>query len=213
MSIYLIRHGETGFNRDRTIQHPDTPLSDAGRMQAQAVAKRLAGLAIAGIVASDMARASETAAIIGRELRLPVTETPLLRERNFGDWRGLTFSAIGFDPLATGLVPPNGETEEAFRQRIELLIPWIFERRSDCADNLVVVTHGLVIREIARQSVIIDEALGSPESLARTVHLANTAITCLGPTLPLRLTLFACAAHLDGLPVDQSGAATAGGIA
>ena len=41
MSLLLIRHGETAFNRDRVMQPADTPLSEQGVAQARHLAGRL----------------------------------------------------------------------------------------------------------------------------------------------------------------------------
>ena len=39
MLLYLIRHGETPLNVARVLQPADTPLSERGQRQAQALAK------------------------------------------------------------------------------------------------------------------------------------------------------------------------------
>ena len=72
MSIFLVRHGETALNVARVLQPADTPLSASGVAQAQAVARRLATLGVAGIVSSDLPRAWVTAQAIARACGLPV---------------------------------------------------------------------------------------------------------------------------------------------
>ena len=70
--------------------HTDQPLNDYGRKQARALADRLAGNDIAAIYTSDLSRARETAEILAERLALPVVADPDLRERNWGNWEGLT---------------------------------------------------------------------------------------------------------------------------
>ena len=53
MKVYLVRHGETPLNAARILQHPDTPLSERGAVQAERVAQRLAGCGVAAILTSD----------------------------------------------------------------------------------------------------------------------------------------------------------------
>jgi broad specificity phosphatase PhoE len=91
-NVYLARHGETAWNRvGRWQGTTDIPLSDAGRSQAQALARRLAGRGIATVHASDLSRARETAQIVAAILDLPAVRLdPRLRERGFGCFEGLT---------------------------------------------------------------------------------------------------------------------------
>ena len=96
ITVHLVRHGETGDNAVRRFQVPEVPLSDKGREQATAVAETLAASVKATmILASDYARAWETAGIIASRLDLPVTAEEALRERNFGVWRGQMYADLG----------------------------------------------------------------------------------------------------------------------
>lgn len=66
MGLLLVRHGETTWNRDGVIQGwADSSLTDRGRRQARAVGRRLAGEGVDRLVASDLQRARETAAVLG----------------------------------------------------------------------------------------------------------------------------------------------------
>jgi len=69
MAILLVRHGETALNAARIMQPADTPLSERGHAQAQAVARRLAARGgVAAVLGSDLPRAWQTAEAIAREI-------------------------------------------------------------------------------------------------------------------------------------------------
>src|SRR5581483_6290832 len=72
-TLLLARHGETDWNRERRWQgHADTPLNEAGRDQARALAASLRRDPPVAVYSSDLARARETAEIVAQALRLPV---------------------------------------------------------------------------------------------------------------------------------------------
>jgi broad specificity phosphatase PhoE len=139
-TLLLVRHGETDWNAEGRLQgHTDRPLNDYGRRQATDLADRLAGEEIAAIYASDLARATETAEIVGARLGLPVVVDPDLREKNWGSWEGLTS-----DERLT--VEFEGESTEEHRERILRAVARIVERHP--GQRVVVVTHGGSLRRI-----------------------------------------------------------------
>ena len=97
--MVLVRHGQTEYNRERRWQGvgSDVPLNDEGRAEAARVAQTLAARfdgAVAAIYTSDLARARETARIIGSRLALPAIDEPALRELSHGRWEGLTQAEV-----------------------------------------------------------------------------------------------------------------------
>src|ERR1700735_3011372 len=90
--VFVARHGETDWNAAGRWQgHTDVPLNDNGRAQARALAERLRGARLAGVVASDLSRAHETARIVAGELGVSLAYVEReLRERGFGVFEGLT---------------------------------------------------------------------------------------------------------------------------
>ena len=138
--LLLVRHGETDWNAEGKLQgHTDRPLNDYGRRQAQALADKLAGESIDAVYASDLSRARETAEILGEKLGLTVAVDPDLREKNWGNWEGLTSDErlhIEFE----------GETSEAHRDRTLSAVQRIVERHP--GERVVVVTHGGSLRRI-----------------------------------------------------------------
>jgi len=161
--LLLVRHGESIWNADGRWQgQADPPLSDRGRQQALDAARTIG--AIDGIVTSDLQRASETGAIIARQLGLDqVAAEPRLRERDAGPLSGLTRSEIhegypgllpddpaGYRPGDDGLPcwPSGWEPDRVLWGRVEVALLAIGRLVSD--GDIVVVTHGGVIYAVER---------------------------------------------------------------
>ena len=90
-TLLLARHGESDWNRARRWQgFADRPLTERGRAQAEELAIRLAEIPLDAIYSSDLERARETAAAVGRRQGLEPTTMPELREVDVGRWEGLT---------------------------------------------------------------------------------------------------------------------------
>jgi len=203
MSIFLIRHGETLGNASRTVQLPDNPLSPRGVAQAERLARRLEHLGIAAILSSDFSRAVTTAEHLRRVTGAPISLSPLLQERSFGDLRGTPYAELGFDMFAPDYAPPNGETWEVFHERVDRA--WLLVQKAAAAadGHLAVVSHGLVCRSLAARHLILPDGQEVP------VRWENTALTVIDHPAPWRVRLLNCIAHLDDpatRPLVDSGA-------
>ena len=139
-TLLLVRHGETDWNAEGRLQgHTDRPLNDHGRRQAAVLAERLAGEPIAAVYSSDLASARETAAILAERLGLPVVDDPDLRERNWGNWEGLTGTE-------RDRIEYVGEAQDTHAERVIRAVHRIAELHPD--ERIVVVTHGGSLRRI-----------------------------------------------------------------
>lgn len=139
-TLLLVRHGETDWNAEGRLQgHTDRPLNDFGRRQARALADRLAGEDVTAVYASDLERARETAEILAERLGLPVVTEPDLRERNWGNWEGLTGAE-------RDRVEYAGEAIEAHAERVLRAVRQIAELHP--GGRIVVVTHGGSLRRV-----------------------------------------------------------------
>jgi broad specificity phosphatase PhoE len=145
-TLLLVRHGETDWNADGRLQgHTDRPLSDYGRRQARQLADELADEELEAIYASDLARARETAEVVGRQLGLPVVLDPDLREKDWGTWEGLT--AVERDRVEF-----VGESTEAHQERILHALRRISERHPGDG-RVLVVTHGGSMRRVQTEAL------------------------------------------------------------
>jgi len=148
-TLLLVRHGETDWNASGRLQgHTDRPLNDYGRRQAADVAERLAAEDVTAVYTSDLARARETAEIIGTRLGLQVVVDADLRERNWGTWEGLT-------PGERDTIAFEGETPAEHRARIMRAVERIAERHP--GERVAVVTHGGSMRRV--QAAVTGAAL------------------------------------------------------
>lgn len=154
-SLVLARHGRTAWNAvGRWQGQADPPLDDEGRRQAADLARSLDGTGIGAIVSSDLARAAETACIVGEHLDLPVTEDPRLREIDVGSWSGLTRAEVaerfpeGFAQWQAGAIGHDGETREALAERVVAALVDVAARHPGA--TVLVVTHGGAIRAARR---------------------------------------------------------------
>jgi broad specificity phosphatase PhoE/ribonuclease HI len=126
--MLLLRHGETIYSVDRRFSgRGDLPLTERGRAQAEAAAKRIGDIGgIAGVVTSPLSRARETAAAVGAVTGLqPVVDDGLI-ETDFGEWEGLTFteardrwpSEVDSWLASVAIAPPGGESFATAARRV-----------------------------------------------------------------------------------------------
>ena len=113
VDVFLfLRHGRTRGNAEKIFQHPDVPLDDHGVGQAERAAAILRQATFSHIMASTMARAWQTASIVGTATARQVTAHDPIRERYFGDLIGTSSAALDWR-----ISPPNGETLDGFIAR------------------------------------------------------------------------------------------------
>ena len=191
MSIYLIRHGQTNGNRDRIVQMPDTPLSELGHQQAQQLAQTFQNISIEKIICSDYMRTQQTAAPLRAIKQSTFSLQTLLRERNFGDLRGRPYEEIDADFFAESYAPPNGETHLQFIERVNHAWEFVLTTHQNMQGSLIVMTHGLVLREIIKQHLIVDETISSLSDFQ------NTCITEVNATDKKTVLRLCDAQHLD----------------
>lgn len=159
--IVLWRHGETVWNAEGRFQgQSDIPLDKTGQQQAERAARLLAALHPDVIVSSDLRRAADTAEPLSRLTGLPVSLDKDLRERDGGEWEGLTDGEIRarYPAEYAAWSPPGGESGPVIAARVAAAL----ERVADSLPRgglAVVVSHGAAIR------LGMARLLGFPEDL------------------------------------------------
>ena len=155
-TVILCRHGESEGNREaRFGGHSPTPLTELGRSQASATARRLAQTGVDVVLSSDLSRAEETAQIIGEVLGLPLEVTPLLRERSVGIFTGLSFdearecypaeyqALLRREPDSA---PPEGETYMQCRERATGYLQEALAKHA--GKRILLVSHQLTLYQL-----------------------------------------------------------------
>jgi broad specificity phosphatase PhoE len=96
MNIYLVRHGETEWNKEEIFRgRKDVPLNERGLRQAEMTGRYFGGVAIDRICSSPLSRAVQTAEGIAGATMIPVTRDDAFTDIAFGTWEGLTLDEVG----------------------------------------------------------------------------------------------------------------------
>ena len=97
MKLYIVRHGETDWNKERRIQgQADIPLNGFGRHLAEETGKGLSDIAFDICISSPLSRAVETAELILGGKDTPVAKDSRITEMAFGIWEGGCCSKEGW---------------------------------------------------------------------------------------------------------------------
>ncbi len=188
MNIYLVRHGESEGNLNKTHQGENVPLSEEGVKQVIWLAKRFKDKKIDFIYASPHLRTKQSAEIIGRELKLPIEYWDLLKERRRpSEVEGLRYD----DPKATEIYEVTRKNQinadwkysddESFNdllKRAKTVEKHLISLHKD--QDLICVTHIGMIMIIASQITLQDKL--TPEVFWQFYHHSrhsNTGITHL----------------------------------
>ena len=149
LRVLIVRHGQSEWNAlGRWQGQADPPLTELGLHQAAHAAQHVG--AVDAVVASDLERSRTTAEIVAELIGIgPVLVEPGFRERDAGEWQGLTKAEIaeawpGY--LDDRRRPPGFEADEAFQERI---VTGLDRVRGLVPDgDVLVVAHAGVIYQV-----------------------------------------------------------------
>ena len=150
--LYLVRHGETIWNRQQRMQgcSNDIELSDSGRVQAEALAERLKDINIDRIFSSSLSRANQTAKMIAKQHNIEVEICSEFKEINFGKWEGMYLTEImeQYPELLKVwkvtphlAVVPEAETIAELQKKSMTKLRQLLEDNKD--KDIMVVSHGI----------------------------------------------------------------------
>lgn len=181
--LWLVRHGEQAYTDNMALGEAiDPPLSELGRRQAEAVAKRLADVDFAAVYASPLQRAFDTGAAIAAVQGIETQVVEGLREVDL--WGALPQhlglrDALDRDELRAIFraiqterrwdAYPYGEGSASFRSRVQRSLDDIIERH--VGERVVVACHGGVI------ATVLATIMESARDYGIAVH--HTSITRL----------------------------------
>jgi ribonuclease H / adenosylcobalamin/alpha-ribazole phosphatase len=169
----LLRHGQTPLSVERRFAgRGDIELTETGVRQAKLAGERLAARGgVDVIVASPLRRARQTAEEVAAATGVPVEFDDDLRETDFGEWEGLTFTeaqrrwpgevtAWLADPAAA---PPGGESFAAVAVRVQAARERLMAGHA--RETVLVVSHVTPIK------TLLTEALLAPPAAMYRIHL------------------------------------------
>ena len=180
--IYLVRHGETVLTPMRKFSGtgPLNPeLTEKGLSQAAAVAKEIAKLKPEVIVASPLARTTQTAQAISVATGIEINFDEIGYELAFGDWDGLSFEEVKEKSPdeyqawlnSSSYAPGGGESYDQAGVRIESALQKIAAEYP--GQRVVVVTHNGVIKLVAQI------VTGAPTEAVFHIDAAPCSITSI----------------------------------
>ena len=156
MKLYIVRHGETDWNKSRRIQgQVDIPLNAFGRHLAIETGKGLADNPFEVCISSPLGRAVGTAELIlgGREV--PILTDRRIIEMAFGVWEGGCCSEEGwnlpqkfrdfFHAPERYRAPEGGEDFYMVRERLSDFLEEIYHKDGWQDKNILITTHGAAL--------------------------------------------------------------------
>lgn len=150
MKLYLLRHGETDYNRRQALQgQMDAPLNENGRRQALGAAAQLEGIHFDAVYSSPLQRAKHTALLATDLPERALTIDRRIIELGFGIWEGKECRTLGpqfapFFQAPQDYVPPKGgESFEQLVARVSGFLQDMAERWPD--GTVLAVSHGAAI--------------------------------------------------------------------
>lgn len=153
VEIYLFRHGETDWNKERRLQgHSDIPLNQFGRQLALETADSLAELPFDRAFSSPLKRALETAEILLAGQNVVLETDDRLMEMGFGHCEGCDFDPPKRDPghplydffCRPQCFKPSAEAE-SFQEAMARGLSFLQERivpLEKCCRRILIVAHG-----------------------------------------------------------------------
>ncbi len=210
MRLLLIRHGQTRGNIENHLQGDDDPLTDLGRRQARATGAWLArNETITHLYASPLARAFETATIIGNTIRHEPMIEPGLAELNIGIAAGTPFPVWAeqnpqhldqlMDPVRRmDYLWEGGESGHAFRDRVFAAWDHIVNEHVGSDDTVAAVSHGGALGWIAARLQGLPTDMW-PEDPFRNLSISEIAIAANGESTVIEWN---SVAHLETAGIE-----------
>ena len=178
-TVHLVRHATHGLLPHTLAgRMPGVPLSPAGLVQAEALARRFGGQTVAAVVSSPVQRARDTAAPIAAALNLVPEIDPGWEEIDFGRWTGQRFDTLDADGewhawnrLRSLAACPGGETMHAAQSRALHALSRLRALHGEAA--VVVVSHADILK------AVLAAALGLSLDHLQRFSLAPASVSTL----------------------------------
>lgn len=177
--FYLIRHGETEWNKRGIYQGwTDIPLSETGKKQAESLGKRFLKMPLDALYVSPLQRAIHTAEFVAKSSDVPLVIDDHFKEINFGEWEGSSVPQLSekygksftdfFDNPFDVSFPGEGSFDCVRKRSVKGFMELLEKHRGE---KVAIVSHGGLLR------VLMMSLMGMDNSFYRKTWLSNTSIT------------------------------------
>lgn len=209
MRLFLVRHGESEWNRIHRYQGQlDTNLTELGLQQAELLGTRLSSETVDCIYTSPLQRCSLTArAIAAHHPQAPLIEDRAIIEIDHGEWQGLSAEEVN-SRYGAGLAEwrrfptrsqmPGGESFSNVLKRSLDFRDRLLAERGDQA--IAVSTHDVIVK------ILIADALGMAMDRINRIWIGNASISIVdyGSDLPY-LAALSESCHLGNIASTPAG--------
>ncbi len=194
MRLYIIRHGETEWNKIKRLQgQTDIPLAEEGIRLARETGIGMKDIPIDLVISSPLTRAVQTAQLLTEGRDIPILTDRRIIEISFGEWEGQCifdsevlppdFRDLFYNDPLHCICPPKGETFDAVRRRTGEFYRDLLKKEEYTDKNILISTHGAASRCLLTQFYEDKDDIwrgGVPKNCAVTiVEVSNGVATVL----------------------------------
>lgn len=158
MKLYIIRHGETDWNKEKKLQgQSNTSLNDYGRELASITGDALTDVHFDYVFSSPLNRSLETAKLILKDRDIKIQTDDRLKEISFGEYEGVPadempgdFTRQFFGEPESYVAPKGGETYEELLCRTDNFLSEVIRplSLSEPDSSVVIFGHGAMNKSI-----------------------------------------------------------------
>lgn len=153
MVLYIIRHGETEWNKLKRLQgQTDIPLAEEGIRLAKLTGEAMREFEMDMVISSPLKRAVQTAQLLTEGRDIPILTDDRIQEISFGEWEGesiLTsdvlppdFRRLFYENPLECICPPGGETFDEVRTRTGAFYKSLLDNPEYADKHILISTHG-----------------------------------------------------------------------
>lgn len=162
MRLYIVRHGETEWNKVKRLQgQTDIPLAEEGIRLARETGNGMRELPIDLVISSPLTRAVQTAKLLTQGRNVPIKTDERMIEISFGEWEGESildsdvlpsdFRKLFYEDPLHCMRAPGGETFEEVCKRTGAFYHSLLENPNYADKSILISTHGAASRCLLTQ--------------------------------------------------------------
>lgn len=184
MLLYIIRHGETQWNKVKRLQgQTDIPLAEEGIRLAKITGDNMHAIPLDFVVSSPLSRAVETAKYVTEGRNIPIFTDERIIEISFGEWEGecildsrvlpVDFRQQFYTDPMHCIRPPKGESFADVCTRTGEFYEALLANSDYRNANILISTHGAAGR------CLLTQFYEDKEDIWRGGVPANCAVTAV----------------------------------